>query len=183
MKGTGPRMQRAQCVFSVLILAFVTGCLLVPVSTEAGFGPRLFRRALPGGSGQAARKQTIRKAFAWERARDLRTPVRDLYWNRTAFRYTTRHQARIEAKKGLAPSRHMTARAKPGAPLSGMNAQRRYGLPRRPQVRETIRLQRGFGVRSNKAIGGRPGFGELTSPHRVPPSAIRRVVPLRHGRG
>ena len=35
---------------------------------------------------------------------------------------------------------------------------RRYGLLAKPEVRETVRLSKGFPVRLNRAVGGEPGF-------------------------
>jgi hypothetical protein len=56
---------------------------------------------------------------------------------------------------------------------------RRYGLPRKPEVRERIRLPKGQRVRHNKVVGGERGAAELTSPKRVLSPAIKKVVPLR----
>lgn len=111
--------------------------------------------------------------------RDRATAAKPLARPRTVFRFTTRQQAWREAAMGIAPGRHMTATAKPGRPPAAATAQHRYGLPRRPEVRETIRLPTGQPVRHNRALGGSPGVGELTSSERVPPEAIRKVVPLK----
>jgi hypothetical protein len=85
----------------------------------------------------------------------------------------------LELRRGLQPNTHMTAQGGPGRPLSPNTAKRRYGLRQRPQVRETLRLPKGYPVRSAKAFGGQPGVGELTSPKSLPPTAIQKVVPLR----
>jgi hypothetical protein len=69
--------------------------------------------------------------------------------------------------------------AHPGPRLGPEQARKRYGLPGQPEVRETIRLPKGHPVRRNKALGGGPGQEEWTSPRRVPPEAIRKVVPIR----
>lgn len=110
--------------------------------------------------------------------RDRVTRVRSLPKARTVFRYTTRERAQQELRQGIRAGRHLTARATPGRPPSGGQAQRRYGLPQPPAVRETLRLPKGQLVRPNKVLGGAPGVGELTSPRRMPPAAITRVVPL-----
>lgn len=114
--------------------------------------------------------------------RDRVTRVRPLPKGRTVFRYTPRAQARQELRQGILPGRHLTARGTPGRPLSGVQAQRRLGLPQPPAVRETIRLPKGQPVRPNKVLGGAPGVGEITSPSRIPSAAITRVVPLGPGK-
>lgn len=100
----------------------------------------------------------------------------------TLFRYTTRERAREELKKGLAPGTHMTAPGGPGRPLSSATARRRYGLPRNPQVRETIRLPAGTPVRSARVLGGKPGYGETVAVQRLHPKVIRRVISLNPGK-
>ncbi len=114
--------------------------------------------------------------------RDLGLRPRRLARPRTVFRYTTREQAQRELRQGLRPGTHMTASGGAGRPLSPRTAQGRYGLPRPPQVRETIRLGKGTPVRPARVLGGEPGRGELTSPRRIPPEAIRRITPLKGGR-
>jgi hypothetical protein len=98
---------------------------------------------------------------------------------RTVNRYTTLSRAMRELRLGLPPNTHMTSKARPGRPLAASKAQRRYGLPNKPQVRETIQLPSGTTLRHNRAVGGNRGIGEVTSPKRVPNSAIRKVVPLK----
>lgn len=73
----------------------------------------------------------------------------------------------------------MTATAPAGRSLSPLGAKQRFGLQKAPTVRETVVLPKGFLVRHNKAPGGSPGIGEITSSRKVPPSAIRKVLPLR----
>jgi hypothetical protein len=72
----------------------------------------------------------------------------------------------------------MTSTGGAGRPLSAQVAQQRYGLPFKPQVRETLRLDTGGAFRHNKALGGAPGYGELTSPQHIDSKAIRRIIPL-----
>ncbi len=98
---------------------------------------------------------------------------------RTVNRYTSRAQADRELKSGLAPNSHMTPNSHLGRALAAPKAQTRYGLPRSPQVRETILLPKGTLLRHNKAAAAGRGIGELTSPRRVPPSAIKKVIPLK----
>jgi hypothetical protein len=111
--------------------------------------------------------------------RDHATPARPLAKERHVQRYTTREQAAKELTRGIPPGRHMTAQASPGKPLHARAAQRRYGLPSRPEVRETIRLPQGQPVKSNKVVGGSPGVGEVTSTKRIPPGNIVQVAPIK----
>jgi hypothetical protein len=98
---------------------------------------------------------------------------------RTVNRYTSRAQAARELKGGLRPNSHMTPNSILGRPLTGPNAQSRYGLPKKPEVRERIELPKGMLLRHNRATGAARGIGEITSPKKVPPSAIKRVIPLK----
>ncbi|MBI2525335.1 MAG: hypothetical protein HYV93_05070 [Candidatus Rokubacteria bacterium] len=115
-------------------------------------------------------------------ARDRATLARPLARERTVHRYTTADRARVEVRTGIARGSHMTSHAVRGRPPAASQAQARYGLRNAPEVRETVRLPGGHPARVNRTVGGAPGVGEITSPKRVPPSAIERVVPLRPGR-
>jgi hypothetical protein len=152
----------------------LAGTLLVSSGVEAGG----LGRAVAKGVSRSARK-ALTKTLRRDLLRDRATRLRPLSRSRTVFRYTTKGQARQELRKGIRPERHMTSRALPGRPLSPEGAQRRYGLPKPPQVRETIRLPRGLPVRPNRALGGALGVGEITSSRRLPPEAIRKVTPLK----
>jgi hypothetical protein len=150
---------------------------------EAGMSTAVAKEAAKRVTSSAVKQSVSAAATRRARARDakahLRAPAKPLPRSRTAYRYTTRERARWERTHGLASGRHMTAHGGPGRPLSTVRAQKRYGLPAKPQVRETIRLPKGQLVRHNKVQGGTPGQGELTSPKRVSPSAVQKVVPLR----
>ncbi len=154
---------------------------MLPVPVEGGRLGKAVARGAARSAAKALRRapaQILRRDFL----RDRLIRARPLPRPKTVFRYTSKARAQGERRRGLPPGTHMTGRGGPGRPLSAWQAQRRYGLPRRPQVRETIRLPQGQPVRSAKALGGRPGVGELTSPKPLPPTAIRKVVPLRGGR-
>lgn len=112
-------------------------------------------------------------------ARDLATASKRLLKPRRVFRFTTTERALREAKRGLPPGTHMTSKAGPGRALSAITAAKKFGLSRTPSVRELIELPRGTAIRLNKALRGWRGVGELTSPRPVPPSAIKKVIPLR----
>jgi hypothetical protein len=131
---------------------------------------------------RSAEKRALRSSIEIQR-RDswnhLHTPVRPLPAPRTVFRYTSPSKARRELRTGIAPGRHMTATAPAGRPPSPTTAAKQYGLLNLPRVRETIQLPKGFPGRHDKVPGGRPGIGEITSPKRVPQSAIKRVTPLQ----
>ena len=150
-----------------------TGILLAML----GLGPEVVGAA-PRGPLRGLFRREIREVLRRDLVRDRRLPVSRLERPLTVHRYTTLSQARRELREGLAPGTHTTAHARPGRPPSPETAQRRYGLPRKPEARETISLPEGTPVRRGKALGGRPGVGEIITARRVPPEAIRRVTPL-----
>lgn len=142
------------------------------------WGSDLYQRAEAGGIAKTLSRSAIKRLFRQESVRDAATLAKPLTKPRTVYRYTSRERAEQEVQQGLAPGRHMTSAARPGRPLSAESAQRRYGLMDKPDVRETIRLQRGFLVRHNRVWGGDPGVGEITSSQKVPPRAIT-FAPLK----
>lgn len=127
---------------------------------------------------RVVRNESSRALLRRDLLRDRATPTRSLRADRTVFRYTTRAQAEREIRSGIGRGRHFTSRANPGRPLAPASAQARYGLPRQPEVRMTVRLPRGTNVRRNRALGGAPGIGEVTTMRRTSPQNIRRLVPL-----
>jgi len=154
---------------SLVVLLFVEPSAL---DAQAARGAS---RGVVQGTARSVRN-AVSRLFRREATRDAATAARPLAKNRTVFRYTTADRSRQELARGLAPGTHITARAGAGRPLSADAAMRRFGLPTRPQVRETISVPKGTLVRANKVWQGRPGMGELTSPNRLPPSVIRRVI-------
>ena len=147
---------------AVLLLALVIGCATGP-SVYAASKTRAVSQAL------------AKKVLARDLARDAVTPAKALPAGRTVQRFTSVQQAEREAQIGLSPGTHMTPGLRRGRPLSGDGAARRYGLLRQPTARETIVLPKGTPLRVNKALGGKAGVGELTSPRRVPSAAIVRI--------
>lgn len=135
--------------------------------------------ATSGGLGKLFGKAVVARIMKRDLQNHAVIAARPLTAPRTVHRYTTAAQASREMKQGLAPNSHMTAKAQVGRPPSAETAQRRYGLPAEPQVRETIRLPEGFSVRHNRVVGGSPGMGELTAPKPLPPAAISKVTTLR----
>lgn len=173
------RLSGARMSIGKVIAALIAVVLVAPVAADAGgFGRGLGRGLTPGPSGKGKPFQG-HSLLRRDVMRDRATPARPLPRPRTAERYTTREQARRELHRGIPPGRHM-APAHPGRPLSPEHAQKKYGLPRTPQVRESVRLPAGQPVRPNKTLGGAPGVGEWTSPRRVPPRSVTRVSPLGH---
>jgi hypothetical protein len=138
----------------------------------------LLTAALPAGAAPAG-KGLLRDLLRRDLLRDRTLPVRRLKAPRTVHRYTTWERALRELQKGLPAGTHTTARARTGRPPSPETAQRRYGLPAKPEVRETIRLPEGALIRQGKALGGRqPGVGEIVTARPVPPEAIRKITSL-----
>jgi hypothetical protein len=100
-----------------------------------------------GIAGAAARAATARM-FARDAARDARLPIKKLSRDEYLMRYTSRTQARREAKAGLEAGRHVTGRHEGAPPLSVPATQRRYGLPTAPEVRQTWHMEKGTLVRA-----------------------------------
>lgn len=162
---------------TILVGLLILASGLLPLMAEAG---GLGKAAARGAWRSSTRRLWGRSATQVLRrdiARDSAIKARALARSRTVFRYTSKAQAGSELRRGILPGRHMTSHGGPGRPLSRIAAQKRYGLRRPPQVRETISLPKGVPVRSAKALGGRPGVGEITSTKRLSPTAITKVVP------
>lgn len=160
-----------------LLAGLLVMAIALPSAAEAGgLAKAVFRGATKSASktlrGSAAR--TLRRDFLRDRA----TRARPLTRNRTVFRYTTKAQAQQELQRGIRSGSHMTARATAGRPLNPAQAQSRYGLPQKPEVRETVRLPKGQPIRLNRTVGGAAGVGEVTSTKRVRSAAVVKVVPL-----
>ena len=151
--------------------AFLSICLVLSLALASS--------AEASGFGRVFGRSVIKRVLRADLVRDRGTVAKALVKPRTVFRYTSREQAAREARHGLVPRAHMTATGGPGRPLSAQAAQWRYGLPAKPEARETLHLDTNRVVKHNKALDGAPGYGELTSPQRIPPGAIRRIVPLR----
>jgi len=176
------RSSRTGSFFHSALATLLAALLLVPAwptrSWAGSLGKSLFRGAAKSVA-RSARRKSLRSVLRRDLARHRRAVIRPARRARRVFRYTGRHQAQSEVRRGIGRGRHMTSRAHRGRPLGARRAMRRYGLPKKPQVRETVRIPKGHPIRVGKALGGARGVGELTSPKRIPPSAIERVVPLR----
>lgn len=137
--------------------------------------------AWPAQKSKKAPAASLAQKMEQDRKRDAATLPKTNPQSRTVQRYTQWEQARREAQTGIAPGSHMTPGIHPGRPLSALGAARRYGLPKMPTARETIVIPLGAPLRKNKALGGQPGVGELTSSKTIAPAAIARVERLSKG--
>ena len=162
-----------------LAWSLVLSGLLCGAPAEAGFAGKLLGRGVSGQSlSSKVGQKAARSARRLDIVRDRATPARPLPRPRSAVRYTTRERAVGELGHGIPPGRHM-APAHRGRPLSPEAAQRRFGLPAKPEVRMGIRVPSGQPIRHNKALRGGAGVPEWTSTKRIPRDAIRTVTPLR----
>jgi hypothetical protein len=123
-----------------------------------------------------ATESGVARILGSDAVRDARLAVKPLSTKRTVFRYTTAEGAAAEARTSVPAGSHMTSRGGSGRPLSASSAQARFGLPKLPTARETIVLPRGQPVRIGRVIGGRAGFGEITSAKKVNGASIKRIV-------
>jgi len=128
---------------------------------------------------QAGRQAALRAALARDARRDAATKAAPLKAERRVWRYTSKREAARELKNGVPAGAHMTPGVRPGRPPGAATAQRQYGLPKAPEARMKIRLNRGTPVAHNKALAGQPGRGELTAPAPVPKENIEQVIVLR----
>jgi hypothetical protein len=169
-------MMSVRTVLACFLAAFFFAASAEPANAWLG---RAVLRGVAKSATRGVRARSASSLLRRDLARDAASPVRRLAEPRTVFRYTSRAQARHELRTVIAPGRHMTSRAQPGRPLGARTAKKRYGLPAKPEVRETVKLPPGQPIRLNRALGGEAGRGELTSPAPVPRAAIRKVVPTR----
>ena len=161
---------------SIRLLAILLTVLLCgQASAQIG---RAMRRGILGGSGRSASRSPGR-LLRRDLIRDRATRIRVLKRDRLVARYTSSRSARLEWRSGIKPGTHFSSRLASGRPLRGWQAKRRFGLPHRPTARESVLLRRGTPVRFNKALGGRPGVGEIVASRRVRPQYIRKTVPIR----
>jgi hypothetical protein len=129
----------------------------------------------------AARTVERRSAgvLARDLARDNAARITRLQSERRVYRYATESQTREFERKGFPPLSHFTTSEGPGRPLSGAAAKERYGLPYRPDRRLGVTLPEGTTLKSNKVVGGAPGYGELRVERGLPPETIHSESILR----
>ena len=142
-------------------------------------------RVSPAKLEKAAARAVERRAarvLTRDLARDNASRATRLKMERRVYRYTTESQAREVQRKGFPPQTHFTASESRGRPLSGNTAQKRYGLPYTPNRRLGVTLPEGTPVKSNKVVGGAPGYGEIRVERRLSPAAIRSESVMPPGR-
>lgn len=165
--------------------------VIISVPTQAVFSEAgVFSKAA---SKAAARKAATKKAVkvrsastrkdynkieARDIARDNKTQAKPLEQNRTVYRYTSKENAKAAQKKGLHANSHMTSGVSKGRPLTSEKAQKRFGLENPPDTRLTIKIPKGHPVKKNKVIGGEAGWGEITSPKKIPAKQVIEVKPV-----
>lgn len=171
------------------VFSVITG--LMPEGAEAGIFSRSVSRvaAHKAAARQAAKKSVAKKTaktkashksnykkvLAHDAARDKKTVAKPLEKSRTVRRYTSAKNARTAKKNGVPAGSHMTSRTPKGRPISAKTARKRYGLNNKPEARITIQIPKGQPVKKNKVIGGKPGWGEITSTKPIQPKDVKRV--------
>lgn len=158
----------------VAILAVGLSTLISPIETAEARG---WLRA--GLQKAAQRALQLEQAYARDRLRDAATPTRPLGKPRRVQRYTSASGAERAQKSGLPADTHMTSSVARGRGLSAEAAQQRFGLRTPPERVLTIELPAGTPIRTNKVLAGAPGQGEITSPQRIPASAIKSSREVR----
>lgn len=123
-------------------------------------------------------KTAIARLLERDVARDAATQAVPAAQARMVWRYAREAQAKREMRAGITAGSHFTANVKQGRPPNPLTAQRQYGLPQAPQVRMRVRIAEGQPVLTNKALGGKPGRGELVNTETLPPEAIQRITRL-----
>jgi hypothetical protein len=159
-----------------LVVIIVCALGFAAESTAAGLG-----RAVIRGSGKSigrSLRRPLSRPRLFDLKRDRKTPVSVLKQDRMVDRYTRSARASAEAKRGIPPYTHMTSTSS-RKPLTASIAKRRLGLSTTPDVVERIQLKKGTRLHFNKVVGGKPGYGEITVPSRLPKSSISRVIKLR----
>jgi hypothetical protein len=63
-------------------------------------------------------------------------------------------------------------------PLTASRAKLRLGLAKEPDVVERIQIPKGTSLHFNKVVGGKAGYGEVTSPSRLSKSSIGKILTL-----
>ncbi len=164
------------CRRVTLVVVLLLGAVSHPGTAQAQLGKALARGAERNLARSAGRSwlSILRR----DMVRDRATRAEKLSSNRSVFRYTTGTRAQMESRAGIPAGSHLTSHAIPGRPSAPL-AQKRLGLPVRPAVREKVLLPKGTTVQMNKALGGKPGYGEIRLTRRVAPQSIRKVVRLQ----
>lgn len=167
-------------VLALLILVIISS---VPLQAEAGGKGKIIAQAVQKKLSLGNWGGRVEQARARDLVRDRAATARPLAKDRVVSRFTSKSQADYERQHGLGAGMHMTSREiHPGRAPSDITAMKTYGLKKRPEVREQVRIPKGTSVKINKAYGGKPGTGEITLAERLPPGTVGKVIPLSPGR-
>lgn len=169
MKG----MSALRVCLSIVLAASVILVAASPV--EAGH-VRLGSAALKAAAVRS--RANAAKIAVRDRLAHLRSRVTTLPKARLVQRYVSSSRLAQAVRNSLRSGRHFTSRAAAGRPLSPSRAAVRYGLPRDPSHRLTVRLPAGTPVRFAKTNGGARGIGEITTARPLPKDVVSRVVKL-----
>jgi hypothetical protein len=166
----GERMMQSRLVWALVCFGFLlSGC------------GRISSATIERAAARAAERRSA-SVMARDLARDNASRITRLPAERRVYRYATESQARAFEGKGFPPRTHFTASEGPGRPLSGAAAQERYGLPYSPDRRLSVTLPEGTALKSNKVVGGAPGYGEIRIERGLPPDRITSESVLPPGR-
>lgn len=160
----------------LLVAFFICGGLLLPATASASVFGKAAARGAERSLARGLRRSPVHLR-EFDAVRDRRSNLSILKTGRSVDRYTTLREANSELRHGIAPNRHMTSFSS-RKPLTANNATIRLGLSRKPQVVERIEIPKGTGLHFNKVLGGKPGYGEITSPARLPRTSVRRILTL-----
>jgi len=161
-----------------LVALFICGGLLLPANASASDFGRAAVRGAERSLARGLRRNPVRLR-EFDAVRDRKSSLSILKSGRSVDRYTSLKKANSELKHGIAPNRHMTSFSS-RKPLTANNAAIRLGLSKKPEVVERIEIPKGTSLHFNKVVGGKPGYGEITSPARLPRTFVRRILTLHH---
>lgn len=171
----------------LILSTFAFGIMLPCTPADAGGLARAALRTMTHGDASATRAAKINQAYSRDLTRDAATPAKPISSPRRVQRYVSEQQAKVEREHGVPAGSHMTSNVPRGRGLSAESARARYGLREPPQRVLTIELPAGTPVRSNRVLGGTPGYGEITATSPVPASAVVRertvATPVENGAG
>gem|GEM_PF-5648137 len=91
---------------------------------------------------KVVRKEAMRRILQRDVARDAATRAIPSATEKKVWRYTSKARAKQEASRGIAAGKHMTSGVYSGRSPSPQTAQKRYGLPKPPEVRETVVIKK-----------------------------------------
>lgn len=157
---------------------------LIWMLVSAGFLLAGCGRVSPGRVEKAVARAAERRAarvLARDLIRDNASRTTRLQTERRVYKYTTESQAREFERKGFPPLTHFTASEPSGRSPSGKTAQARYGLSYTPNRRLGVTLPEGMTIKSNKVVGGAPGYGEIRIERPLSPDTIGSKTVLQPG--